>query len=1055
MAKVSKYTHGKTKGTSDRQSSRRTSAAPGETGGVIQDFRLSGPGERQKIRTNNQDYFRSQPLNVPSAIQIPDALEIPDDSQNLRNLADAFGQVNTRLQAFTSDFWNFQKSMDTAARERAEQRAAEEATGQTKEDKKKSATQKLNKAKNVVEKKAETDPTAANSWPLFHSLDKRTDREYVVVKAKEKGLAAISSYPGVLVEAYKDSFSDEKRADAFGNIEPISPYALEGQADEVLTHAQEYFKNAINNPQAYLELTRTGQIQAAINSGRNQIAQQHAKYTDNKSKITTNTIVSNAIYQSLDTKAENDLGDGSKFSGALTSMAQGSSSLANFQEYKNNFLQTIVNRSVIGIPDNQFINEIQNVRKELLNTKIGPGDNDYLWKQYGSKENLGVAFDLAIAEATVSKTNSIDASTKQQSEKAAQSSFKELVLEVTDSDQNEEGRQTFKIQLPSGDVLQGTDLEAFHSKYRALIQEAQLNMTGVARTSFIQSLQGEYRDFMDGFGDRQQKENYNWIINNLDTKRPVYWKSIIGVYAAKDLINSEQSRELNTLISAEYRTAETKYNNENKKLLTQLERSLDGYYRLIGTEKNITTSDEQALMSNKLSEVNDQLHEIFKDTSLTKEQKSAKAIKYINDEIKTSNGLNTEARQALQGKGKGNTQLGSNTELTINNKGFINNDKGGTTPIYTANNPRQIVNELGGQEQNIGLAKSVQQHPLYSIPVFNAQITALQEEDKRRVKLGITTPLNWKDFSKHTNKGRLFDYIKSRETRKSLTEKRLLVFPEAEVVNAPFQEIYLFETKKILDRLEKENINPKQFFKLQMQIHNLPVNEEMEGILNRLWPDDNNQAFNIENLPGQEIAKVASTDLSWMPAQKVNPKKDLETEMLNVIHSGESTVDTKHGGYEAFNQGGDDEGETVLGFSGTYGDHPANKGKKLTEMTIQEILDIQDSGYDFETYPKGEAGTKKWEDSGGIHAAGRYQLLRGAIRDAMRFTGIKPTEKFTPEIQDRLGLAYLLQYGPSRWTSMEKKDNIKLRKELDKLLDKYNKTDWTKSSTIGGRSDIA
>ena len=123
MARTGKYTHGKTKGTSDRQSSRRTSAAPGETGGVIKNFRMSGPGESQKIRTNSQDYFQSQPLSVPSAIQIPDALEIPDDSQNLRNLADAFGQVNTRLQAFTSDFWNFQKSMDTAARERAEQRA--------------------------------------------------------------------------------------------------------------------------------------------------------------------------------------------------------------------------------------------------------------------------------------------------------------------------------------------------------------------------------------------------------------------------------------------------------------------------------------------------------------------------------------------------------------------------------------------------------------------------------------------------------------------------------------------------------------------------------------------------------------------------------------------------------------------------------------------------------------------------------------------------------------------------------------------------------------------
>ena len=177
--------------------------------------------------------------------------------------------------------------------------------------------------------------------------------------------------------------------------------------------------------------------------------------------------------------------------------------------------------------------------------------------------------------------------------------------------------------------------------------------------------------------------------------------------------------------------------------------------------------------------------------------------------------------------------------------------------------------------------------------------------------------------------------------------------------------------------------------------------------------------------------------------------KDLETKILDVIHSGESTVDTKGGGYEAFNQGGADEGKTVLGFSGTYGDHPANKGKKLVDLTIQEILDIQDSGYNTDLYPFTKEGTKKWHNSGGIHAAGRYQFTRVGLREAMKRAGIKPTEKFTPEIQDKLALTLLLELGPDQWTSM------KGNKELQKLLDKYNKTDWTKSSTIDGRSNIA
>ena len=124
---------------------------------------------------------------------------------------------------------------------------------------------------------------------------------------------------------------------------------------------------------------------------------------------------------------------------------------------------------------------------------------------------------------------------------------------------------------------------------------------------------------------------------------------------------------------------------------------------------------------------------------------------------------------------------------------------------------------------------------------------------------------------------------------------------------------------------------------------------------------------------------------------------------LDSIHNVEST----NGGYEAFNQRGVAGGTEVRGFSGSYGDHPANKGKKLVDLTIQEILNIQDSGYDFDTYPNTPEGDAKWEASGGIHAAGRYQMTRGFIRDALRYSGIDPNTKFTPEIQDQLAIAYV------------------------------------------------
>ncbi len=268
--------------------------------------------------------------------------------------------------------------------------------------------------------------------------------------------------------------------------------------------------------------------------------------------------------------------------------------------------------------------------------------------------------------------------------------------------------------------------------------------------------------------------------------------------------------------------------------------------------------------------------------------------------------------------------------------------------------------------------------------------------------------------------------------------------------------------------LKKTGIQPMAFFELQYKVHKgVEMPEELKAKIGQtlmkkevtghrrnhpLYRKDFKYVPSVKknNEVSSSILErgtlIAGTNLKGVLP---NPKKELEIKMLDLIHSGESTVDTKHGGYEAFNQGGDDEGETVLGFSGTYGDHPANKGKKLTEMTIQEILDIQDSGYDFETYPKGEAGTKKWHDSGGIHAAGRYQFIRVGLREALKRSGIKPTEKFTPEIQDRLAIVLLTELGPNQWTSM------KGNKELIKLLEQYKKPEKTESSTIDSSTGLA
>ena len=201
--------------------------------------------------------------------------------------------------------------------------------------------------------------------------------------------------------------------------------------------------------------------------------------------------------------------------------------------------------------------------------------------------------------------------------------------------------------------------------------------------------------------------------------------------------------------------------------------------------------------------------------------------------------------------------------------------------------------------------------------------------------------------------------------------------------------------------------------------------QNTDGILELLKMEPQFSGVDLSNYEGSGFSEISQEEIN-------NEKRlELEIEMLDIIHSGESTVDVTGNGYEAFNQGGSNEGKTVEGFSGTYGDHPANTGKKLTEMTIGEILTNQDSGYNTKLYPFTKEGTEKWHKSGGIHAAGRYQFTNIGLREALKRSDLKETDLFNEENQDKLAMILLTQIGSSQWTSMEGNE------KLNELLKKY------------------
>jgi murein DD-endopeptidase MepM/ murein hydrolase activator NlpD len=111
-------------------------------------------------------------------------------------------------------------------------------------------------------------------------------------------------------------------------------------------------------------------------------------------------------------------------------------------------------------------------------------------------------------------------------------------------------------------------------------------------------------------------------------------------------------------------------------------------------------------------------------------------------------------------------------------------------------------------------------------------------------------------------------------------------------------------------------------------------------------------------------------------------------ELLNLIAEKESK---DSGGYNAYNEGGAGGGYQVIGYSGPAINGPI--GKNLTDMTIAEIMEHQAN------------------KNPPIHAAGRYQIIgqtmKGLLSGRYGDTGVKTTDKFTPEIQDKLAIALI------------------------------------------------
>ena len=148
---------------------------------------------------------------------------------------------------------------------------------------------------------------------------------------------------------------------------------------------------------------------------------------------------------------------------------------------------------------------------------------------------------------------------------------------------------------------------------------------------------------------------------------------------------------------------------------------------------------------------------------------------------------------------------------------------------------------------------------------------------------------------------------------------------------------------------------------------------------------------------------------------------DDERAALSVLAKYESGA----AGYDAVNQGGSNDGRTVLGYSGDIKGMSQHGGRSLTDMTIGEIKQLQ--------YDDKSMSMDQWNASGKLHAVGRYQFIGNTLPGVAARAGFGDDVKFTKAVQDKMAIQLIKERGISPWVGPSDKATPAERQSVRKV----------------------
>ena len=146
-------------------------------------------------------------------------------------------------------------------------------------------------------------------------------------------------------------------------------------------------------------------------------------------------------------------------------------------------------------------------------------------------------------------------------------------------------------------------------------------------------------------------------------------------------------------------------------------------------------------------------------------------------------------------------------------------------------------------------------------------------------------------------------------------------------------------------------------------------------------------------------------------------------------------------GYEAVNQGTYPDGTIVN--PGLLSDLPQHRGKRVVDLTVREVLEIQDLGF--------QGSDSAWRRKGGVFAIGRYQFIPRTLAALVQRYNLNLDQKFSPQLQDWLFLKYLKEAGPTAWSGVHgdpEAQAIMRAAKADPIADFESPSPWRQPDTM-------